>query len=190
MSTNSPLVSLRPEIFMKITISASYTSDILALISTCSKLYNAYRLEIVPLVIGRLDIEKVYALKVPLKGRLKAKKTSNATLDKPYRPFVFSGRTSKTDDGDLVVFVILPTFLRGDSDRKAGDVVVEENDVIIVDPEGVGIENRTEINLSWGKKCQGNVVRMDGRMLRNNWNCPECRNTRSICPGCGGVSGR
>ncbi|KAL0063953.1 hypothetical protein AAF712_009143 [Marasmius tenuissimus] len=174
---------------MKIATRATYTSDIFSLISTCSKLYNAYRLEVVPLVIDRLDIEKVYALKVPVKGRVKSKKISN-TLDKPYRPLVFSGNTSKTDDGDLVVSVILPTFLRGDSYGQAGDVVIEENNVMVVDPEGVDIENETEIDLFWDKECRGNVVEMDGQMLRNNWNCPECRNTRFICPGCGGVSGR
>ncbi|KAK1231943.1 hypothetical protein PQX77_004936 [Marasmius sp. AFHP31] len=123
---------------MNIATRATYTSGILALISTCSKLHNAYRLDVVPLVIGCLDIdiEKVhacdwtFALKVPLKG-FKAKKISNGTLDKPYCP----GRTSKTDDGDLVVSVILPTFLRGDSDGKAGDVVVEESDVMMTQRE-------------------------------------------------------
>ncbi|KAJ7097795.1 hypothetical protein B0H15DRAFT_621450 [Mycena belliarum] len=36
------------------------------------------------------------------------------------------------------------------------------------------------------------LVRMTGSMLRRYWgrNCPECRGSRSICPGCGGVSVR
>ncbi|KAK1215374.1 hypothetical protein PQX77_022021 [Marasmius sp. AFHP31] len=95
-----------------------------ALISTCSRLYNTYRLDIISLTISRLDMENVYALKVPLKGRVKAEKTSD-TLDKPYRPLVFSGYTSKTEDGELIVAIILPTFLRGDANGQPGDVIID-----------------------------------------------------------------
>ncbi|ESK85778.1 hypothetical protein Moror_2420 [Moniliophthora roreri MCA 2997] len=174
------------ELQLKIIYSAHSYSDKLSLISTCSKLYNAFYYDIVIELVRRHAGKKAYGFlkKVEPEG-------GKHELD-AFRPIVFGPTTSKIN-GKLIVNIVCPNFLVKTDEYQPGDVLVEMDDVFVHENENKKyIENleQNAIPLDWETHCRGNLVKMTGHLLRKHNECPECGGSRCICPGCGGVGER
>lgn len=96
------------------------------------------------------------------------------------------------------ILIYKPVILRPDESYEALDMTVACAKVKIIH---VSTDRKAEwkrrdrgrdtmITFKSVEECRKAVIPCSGRIIRQNYECPECGDHRFICPGCGGVSER
>ena len=188
-TTAAPFLTLPVGISARI-IQSLTTRDRIALVSTCSTLYRNANVAV--------WYDALCALKK--KRTVVCLPSEFETLGMAaYQPFVVTDIVRNSEANSMTLVVYCPKFFPGDDGEiSVGDIMVNKND-IWVQPGWKQEEypwnscSDEELKrLDWHTHVQGKIQRMTGAFLRKIWgrHCPECCGGRSICPGCGGVSGR
>lgn len=168
-------------------------TDQLAFLSVCQTLYQSFRVSWTCDAVQQKLVKKrqVVAIWDDVQARVVGEEGKEKKIGK-LRPMVVVG--VRVEETDIILSVYLPSFFpRNDAATKHGDIMVEGDHAGVymsrkkadAGPEA----GRQVLEVVLGRAA---LVRMTGSMLRRYWgrNCPECRGSRSICPGCGGVSVR
>ncbi|KAK7051204.1 hypothetical protein VNI00_004704 [Paramarasmius palmivorus] len=164
--------------------------DKLSLIIACHKLYDALRNDVIIAQIAYVSATGCFGLSEDVNSKRWVKNQAGEKVSENFsipalKPIVFPGQTSIVN-GQLKVAVRLPK-LPSTAEYKRGQLIIERNEVWIHEPVKNG---RIDYWLFWDTFCKGKSIKMTGQIARQHLDCNECHNTRSICPGCGGVSMR
>ncbi|KAJ7837563.1 hypothetical protein B0H14DRAFT_2791174 [Mycena olivaceomarginata] len=117
-------------------------------------------------------------------------------------PFIVRNpRISVADSGDNVQHILMdiyyPKFMRNDDEDTPTDKEWEIH--IHMNELSFGRESKKNILPSDSTRLvksisydllRGKLLKASAGLLRTRFRCPECRNSRSVCPGCGGFSSR
>ncbi|KAJ7656275.1 hypothetical protein DFH06DRAFT_1473536 [Mycena polygramma] len=194
MSSSSSMSILSPEVH-------------LAIISHLS-LSNKHCLRLVSTTFNNL-----LSLDVPLEELQAAKKNKTILLLKGvkegksgWRPFIIAGvRKIRYEDPievksgaeakpstRILVDIYYPKYMRNDEeDARTEDAweIHVEMDRLHLDSSTKMKSNRIVKDVDY-ERLRGKLVKASAALLRSRFRCPECDNSRSVCPGCGGFSSR
>ncbi|KAJ6514916.1 hypothetical protein C8R47DRAFT_1089059 [Mycena vitilis] len=188
MSSSSSMSALSPELH-------------LAIISHLS-LSNKRRLRLVSTTFSNL-----LSLDVPLEELQAAKKNKTIFLVKDAKrgshgiwPFIIAGvRTIRDQDlveaklsTRILVDLYYPKFMRNDEEKvrtKDGWEIQIEMDRLYLDSSTKMESNRTVKDVDY-ESLRGKLIKASAALLRARFRCPECHDSRWVCPGCGGFSSR
>ncbi|KAF9066632.1 hypothetical protein BDP27DRAFT_1330277 [Rhodocollybia butyracea] len=126
------------------------------------------------------DVRKVYRSS-------KSSSAETAASDTPTK----STADSSQNEQKLLVDIYYPRFMRNYSDYDpaiAIDIAMEQ--LVLQGDRTPNPESTRLVKSVKYKKLRGGLVKASASFLRRRFVCPECQNSREVCPGCGGFSGR
>ncbi|KAF5382823.1 hypothetical protein D9757_007340 [Collybiopsis confluens] len=111
-----------------------------------------------------------------------------------YKPFIIKevSRPSKNDSGEtqhLSVDVYWPKFMR-DEEELGDERVSIQMEMSELSVTGTLFDEDRIQAVDYSTTLSGKLEKVSACLLRNRFDCSECNNERSVCPGCGGFSRR
>ncbi|KAJ7211154.1 hypothetical protein GGX14DRAFT_449195 [Mycena pura] len=112
-------------------------------------------------------------------------------------PFIVRNpRISVADSGDkhILMDIYYPKFMRNDDEDTPTDneweIHIHMNELSL-ECENILPSDSTRLvkSISYDS-LRGKLLKASAGLFRTRFRCPECSNSRSVCPGCGGFSRR
>ncbi|KAK7064182.1 hypothetical protein R3P38DRAFT_3249765 [Favolaschia claudopus] len=101
------------------------------------------------------------------------------------------------DNEGIVLDIYYPKFMGYEDDHYRDEECDEEEWEIGIHMKELVLYSKTEVQNPKRKVeavsydlLRGKLLRASAALLRSWFQCPECGNSRSVCPGCGGFRGR
>ncbi|KAJ6460395.1 hypothetical protein C8R47DRAFT_1161110 [Mycena vitilis] len=117
-----------------------------------------------------------------------------------FKPFLITGvqKTSEDEGQRILLDIYYPKYMCNNEESSEDEDNGTEGDWEIyihmqelsMDTDKAMSDARRVKSVEYDDALRGNLVRASAGMMRTRFTCPECGNSRSVCPGCGGFSGR
>jgi hypothetical protein len=140
-----------------------------------------------------------------LRSLVKRTVLGGANYSKPRRksggyshvPFVILDVKVDRSVRTIMLHTYKPIFMRPSENVELLDIVIRGDKIELITPS-----TRNKTDEFWEDReterddtidffaCRKDIALVTAALLRREWECPECRGRRYVCPGCGGFSTR
>jgi len=94
----------------------------------------------------------------------------------------------------LLLDIYYPKFMRNDDEdaprEREWEIHIHMDTLSLNSRDKVSTESNRRVKSVSYDLLRGKLIKASAGLLRTRFKCPECENSRSVCPGCGGFSGR